>query len=539
MPQRKSIQGLFKEADGQRGNTMERAILAASLTKSWILTEQDLGEFGAKWSSNKESVDLPENYQSVGPRGATSISGKVMLAMFPVDLPWFVTEPAPQIQFSKDITDETKQQLANDLMLRDLTVAALIESSAPSVNSNLRKLGFRSVMRQAIDQVVITGDTLVHMDDDFRIRTFRRDAYVTRRDQWGSVQWHITRESIDPLSLGEEKLKKAGFDMEKLKRERVADRTTDLYTYIEWQPIEEQWQITQEIDDKSIGDAMTEKISPYFSIALDLVLGNNYGRGFIELLLGDLRAVSAMEGSIVDFAAAAAKLLIAIDYNANVTEEELAQKSGSIIRAEVRNGQIVDIGILKLDKVNDFGVVQATVERKTTDLGKAMMLETELRATGDRVTRFASERVALEAEGSLGALYAPMADSFQRPLLARAFHISEKKNLIVDLDPKFTDTKIQTGLAALSRQSQALRVFDFVALLGQLGQEALRRIDFGVLLAVGARLHNIFVPGLIKTDEQLQAESASAQNDQIQAAVVDKAIDVGGNVAEQQATQPA
>ncbi|KKM63095.1 hypothetical protein LCGC14_1514980 [marine sediment metagenome] len=452
-----TIQGLFKEADGQRGSTMERAILAASLTKPWILTEQDMNDLNKQYSRNKEAVDLPENYQSVGPRGATSISGKIMLAMFPVDIPWYVTNTAPQIQFSDKTSDEKKQEFANDLMMRDLTVTALIESAAPSPNSNLRKLGFRSVMRQAIDQVVITGDALVHMDDDFRIRTFRRDAYITRRDQWGSVQHHITRESIDPLSIGVDILIASGFDVEKLKGERVADRVTELYTYIEWLPIEEEWKITQEIDDKSIGEPLIEKISPYFSIALDLVLGNNYGRGFVELNLGDLRSLNEMEGSLLDFAAAAAKHLFAIDYDAEVKEKDLTQKNGYALRASVKNGNIQDIGVLKVDKLGDFQVVQATVERKTRDLGKAFGLESELRATGDRVTALATSRVAIEAEGSLGALYAPMADSFQRPLIARAFHIAERDNLVDTLDPKLTDTKIQTGLAALAKQAAALK----------------------------------------------------------------------------------
>jgi hypothetical protein len=381
----------------------------------------------------------------------------------------------------------------------------------------------------AIAQLLITGDVLERLGDDYRIQVYRRDSYVTLRDASGDVLYHICKEKIDPLVLTDQQLEMADLNRETCRSKPVKDRMEDLFTICEWQPETKIWVIRQEVKDKIVLEK-DEPVSPYMSTPYELSPGENYGRGIVEQNLGDVRSMNELTERILDFAALASKQLMVTDYNSQVRPQDLTKPTGSVIQGRVQGGQVTDIATLKADKVNDFSVVQSVRESIRRDLSATMLMEGENQPSGDRVTAFQIQRIAMELEGALGGVYAPIADSQQVPLIERAMYQMERDGLLQPLPKDAVEVEALTGIAALSRENDQGKLLNLMGVLGQLGGETMSRIDMGVFMDILLRQSGIYEPGLVKTDEQLQQEQEAMMQQQQQMAAQQKTVDVAGNV---------
>jgi hypothetical protein len=519
-----SIRSRFETADGVRAECLDRARFCASLTKPWILPPDG-------WT---ESEKLPETFSSLAARGITNLEGRLLLAIFPPPgQPWFKLKPSGTMKFDPSIEPEMIQEFQKGLHLQELMILAQLEKVNLESGKNGRRTGFRSRMRLALSQLLITGDVLMHISDDFDIRVFRRDNYVTKRNPAGDVMYHITREQIDPLTLPEKYLVAAEMSQDELSSQRCDDRLTDLYTMVEWNPLNKHWVITQEMNGFVVNE-LTEKISPYMSVTYALPPAADYGRGLVEENLGDVRSMNELTERILDFAAIASKQLFALDYNSQVRPQDLASPTGSVIQARVQGGQISDIGMLRADKLTDFNVVSSTRENIRRDLAVTMLMEAETTPTGERVTAYQVQRVAMELEGALGGLYAPIADSMQMPLVERVRHVLVRKGLLVDLPDEAVEINAVTGVQALANESDQAKVMQLLQTIAQLGPETMARLDTGVLLDLLMRQSGIYEPGLVKSQEQIEEEQAQMRQQEFEMMASQQAVQTGGKVVEQQ-----
>jgi hypothetical protein len=527
MIKHKTVREQWHHDDAVRQGALDQARFCASLTKPWYLPPLD----------QDPNSKLPETFSSLAARGISNLEGRLLLALYPPGLPFFRFMPAARFLYDANTPPEMLQEFESQLHLRELVVLSKLESSALRTGDNTRRSGFRTRKRQAIAQLLITGDVLERIGDDYRIQVYRRDAYVTSRDESGDVRYHITREKIDPLILNNKQLEIANLDRGTLQAKPVNDRLEDLFTMAEWQPEDKIWIVRQEVRDKIVLENK-EKITPFMSTPYELAPGEDYGRGIVEQNLGDVRSMNELTERLLDFAALASKQLIVTDYNSQVRPQDLTRPSGSVIQGRVVGGQVQDIATLKADKVNDFSVAQAVRESVRRDLAATMLMEGENQPTGERVTAFQIQRIALELEGALGGVYAPIADAQQVPLIERVLFMMERDGLLAPLPEDSVEVEALTGIAALSREGDQGKLLNLMGVLGQLGGETMSRIDMGVLTDLLMRQSGIFEPGLVKTDEQLQQEQQAAMEQQAQMTATEKAIDVGGNVVEQAATTP-
>lgn len=520
------IAARFDHDDGARAQLLQEARICAALTKPWVLPPLD----------QAPNQKLPETYQSVGSRGVTNLEGRMLMALYPPDMPWFQIALDGAIDHDPDVPDELKQQFREVFFLIELLVQSVLESANLQTDGNRRPASFRSRKRQAISQVLITGDCLEQLTDDYRLRVFRRDMYVTCRDSSGDVLYHIIKELIDPLGLDDVTLNLAGINRDDIKEKPLAERMTPLYTNVEWQPQSRVWVVTQEINGKSVR-VSEEAVSQFFSTPFELVSPEHYGRGFVEQNRGDLRTLNELELRMLDFAALASKVVPCIDENSNVRNEDLAKPSGEPIRCRVSNGVVQDVAFLQTNKITDFGIVYQQAERKRKDLGAAMLMESETQPRGERVTAYQVQRVAQELDGALGGVYAPIADDQQVPLLRRVLWQLRRDRLMPALPEKSVSIKVLTGIAALGRATKASQILSVTDAMMKLGERAMARVNMDVLINTISRYSGIDEPGLIKTPEQVEAETRAALAAQAQAQIAGKAIDVVGNVAEKTMTE--
>jgi hypothetical protein len=528
MDNKATIAEQFNAEDNQRQIGLDSARECSALTKPWVLPPRN----------QTADSKLPENYQSIGARGITSLEGKMLLAIFPPDQPWFGFALSDEIAEDPSIPDAKIQQLEDALFIRQLVVLSALESGN-RVDGNDEPLGFRTVKRRAIAQCLITGDVLEWMRDDFRITVFAREDYVTLRDSTKRVIHHIVREDIDPLSLDDSQIAMAKLDNVSIAALPAAQRMQKLHTRIQWQPRRRVWVIEQELNGVVINSS-EEKFTPFFSTPFDLVGKENYGRGLVEANRGDLKSTDELTRRVLDLAEVSSRVVPILDYSAEMRETDLQQPTGKCVRGRVAGGVWQDGCLLKADKLSDFKVVNQVLERIEARLGGAFLIGSETVRPSERTTAYeVAETVIKELEGALGGAYAPIADFQQIPIVRRAVHLLERQNLLPPLPPGTVQIKTLTGIAALARQVRAGRMLSFAETVTQLGPEAAAKLDMGVLVDVLARLQGAHERGLVLTNEEAAAKEQQQIATATQMAAAQKGVDVAGNVAEAHMTPQA
>lgn len=521
-----TIKGQWTRAHNQANAILDRSRLCAALSKPWVLPPE----------GHDADMRLPEPYQSLGSRGTSMVEGKLMLALFPPGRPYFRLQPAADLRLSGQISPDEVRAIDQMLYVYELLATAKLEAAA-LMSDGRHRLGFRTNKRRSLTQMIVTGDTLERVLDDYRIQVYRRDQYVTHRDNAGDVDWHIVCEEIDIASLDEEKRALSGLPAERFNESDPAKRKEKIYTRCAWQPESSEWLIEQEINDKVI-EVSIEPVSPFISTTYDLAPGEHYGRGLIEANLGDLRSLDSLSKRELEWAAMASKLLAVKDYNAQFRDHDLAKETGDVMRARVAGGVVQDAAFLAVNKVADFQVVRNKVEMLKQDLGRALMIESASQPEGERVTAFQVQRVAMELEGLTGGLYAPIADQQQSPLVRRVMWQLQRDRVLPPLPGDEVEISVLTGLSALSREMEGQKLLTALQFLAQMGEQGLSRIDLGVaseivIKAVGLEGSD----GLVKSLEQARAEQQQAQQAATQGAAEQKAVDVLGNIAEEVGTQ--
>lgn len=474
---------------------------------------------------------MPEPFSSLAARGITNLEGRLLLALYPPGMPFFRLRPSAKFRFDPSVDPAMLNEFEGRLFLQELAINSKLEQIDRSGNSNERRAGFRSRKRTSLSQLLVTGDSLEMLTDDYQIKVIRRDHYTTCRDSAGSVKYHVIKEQIDPLALSPMQLEASQLDYEELQQKPSHERKADLYTLCEWNPISRMWVIRQEVNNHIIEESQ-ERVSPFFSTPFELAPGEHYGRGIIELNLGDTKSLNVLTERILDFAAMSSKQLFAIDYNSQVRPSDLAKPTGSVIQARVQSGQVADIAMLRAEKLSDFQVVSATREAIRKDLAVTMLMEAEATPTGERVTAYQVQRVAMELEGALGGVYAPIADCQQIPLVERLLFQMRRDRLLPALPEGTVDVETVTGIAALSREADQGKLMQVLQTVSQLGNEVLGRFDKGVLLDLLMRQSGIHQAGLVKSNEQVQQEQAAMQEAMMKQQAGQQMIQSAGAIAE-------
>lgn len=529
MAENATIQNAYAADHADRWESLDMARRCAAHTKPPMLPPE----------GHSPSQRLPQQFQSLGAFGINNLGGLMTTGLFPPMLPWVKQELAGKILYDPQVDPAWIELFQRHLFLRDLLIQSLLEGANSQEEMRGRQTGFRSMKRRSIEQLLVTGDTLERMDDHFRIRVFRRDHYVTRRDSAGDVLYHITDERIDPLTLTDEQFEKTKINRSDYDGKPVRDRMCNMYSRPEWHPYTKKWVIEQEINGH-IFNTSEETVSPYFSTPYDLVGGENYGRGFGEMNLPDLMTLDILSERSLDWAGIASKMVPVIDEMSYVKESDLARPTGEPIRAKVRGGEVDDITFLSVDKLADWRVVKDVMDTVSGRLAKSMLIGTESVRDSERTTKFEVQALVVrQLEGALGGFYAPIADFMQLPTFKRAAHQAESQKLTRPLPKGAVEIKVLTGISALARSSKISDIMNIVAVAQQLGPEAIAKLDTQALIDVLARYQNVYEPSIIKSNEQVAKEREALAQEQMKMMAAQQAITTAGNVVEANMTQPA
>ena len=507
MDKSQTCSGKYAKLETARRTFLDRARECAELTIPSLMPKD----------GHSSASRLPTPWQGIGARGVNNLASKLLLALLPPNAPFFRLA----------IDDFTLEKLTQQEGMR-AKVEEGLNRIERSVMNEIETNAIRVGGFEALKQLLVTGNVLVYLPKEGGVRVFRMDRFVVKRDPMGNVLEIITKESVSPEALPEEiKALIAADDKEH------SDKPIDMYTHIYRQG--EKWKVYQEIKGQMLpgteGSYPLDK-SPWIPIRFTKIDGEDYGRGYVEEYLGDLKSLEGLSQAIVEGSAAAAKILFLVNPNGVTDMAQLAEADNGAFVEGVES----DVNALQLQKFNDFRVALDTVNTINERLSFAFLLNSAVQRSGDRVTAEEIRYMANELESALGGIYSILSQEFQLPLVKRIMFQMERSKRLPTLPSGTVNPVIVTGMEALGRGNDLSKLNMFFQAAAQIAQLPPEINKADALTRTGAAL-GIDMKGLVKSPEQLQQEQQAAQQQQMMQMAMEKgigpAVQAGGKMMEQ------
>ncbi len=440
------------------------------------------------------STQYDTPYQAVGARGVNNLASKLLMTLLPPNSPFF----------RLTIDDFDLVELAGNARGKAEDALARIERSAAQV---IESKAIRVPTFEMLKQLIVSGNALIHMPPEGGMKVFRLDRFVVKRDTMGNILKIIVKETIAyealPKDVQEALLETEGY------QEQIEKKECDLYTCIKRDG--KKFMVHQEVHGvvipKTTGSYPQDKL-PWLALRFIAVDGNDYGRSYVEEIVGDLKSLEALTRAIVEGSAASAKLIFMVRPNGTTKIRNIADSSnGAII-----SGDANDVSTLQANKFNDFRVAQETMNTITQRLSYAFLLNSSVQRQAERVTAEEVRYMAQELETALGGIYSVLSQEFQLPLVNLLLAKMQKEGKMPKFPKDTLKPQIVTGLEALGRGQDLNKLQAFLQYLQPLGQQVIAQelnID-DYIDRLGASL-GIDTQGLIKSPEQKQQEQMAAQ----------------------------
>lgn len=463
-------------------------------------------------------------YQSVGARGVNNLASKLLLALLPPNSPFFKLQ----------IDDFTLEELTKQEGMR-AQVEEGLNKIERAVQGEVEANAIRVSAFEAIKHLIVGGNALLYLPKEGGMRVFNMHRYVVQRDAMGSVMDIVVKEDVSPATLSDEVRVAIGLqreeDLDSDDKKEDADRarTVSLFTHIYRD--EKQWEVYQEANGQIVpgseGNYPLDK-SPWIPLRFIRVDGEDYGRGYVEEYIGDLKSLEGLSQAIVEGSAAAAKVLFLVNPNGTTSQSTLANAANG----DVVSGTAQDVSTLQLQKYNDFRVALETSQKIEERLSFAFMLNSAIQRSGERVTAEEIRYMAGELEAALGGVYSILSQEFQLPLVNRLMFAMERAKKLPVLPKGTVKPVIVAGMEAIGRGNDFNKLNQFLSFAAQVAQLP-PEIDKSDALTRGGTALGMDMKGLVKSPEQLQQEQQQAMMQQLAQQGIGPAINAGGQLMKQ------
>jgi hypothetical protein len=458
-----------------------------------------------------QSTRYSTPYQSLGARGVNNLAAKLLLTLLPPNAPFF------RFYISEILLEKISGQ---EGMRAEIEEA--FDRMERAVMGEIETGNTRTSFFELLKQLLVAGNVLVYMLPQGGVKIFRLDRFVVKRDPSGNVMEHITHETISEMELPES-IRASVMAQHKADGKNVQDNI-DVYTRVLRE--EDKWTVRQEVCGMTIpgsGGSYPLGKSPWMALRFITVDGEDYGRSYVEEYLGDLKSLEGLMKSIVQFAAAASKILFLVKPNASTKHSVLTKaESGA-----VREGNKDDVTVLQMEKFADFKVALETVQKLEQRLEMAFLLNSAIQRNGDRVTAEEIRFMAQELETALGGIYSILSQDLQLPFITRTMFQMERKGKLPVLPEGLVKPAIITGVEALGRGNDVQRLKELLLDIQPFGPEVLTmHLNVSDFIKRMGAARGIDMKGLIPSEAQI----AERQQQQAQAQMMDR---LGPNVTTQ------
>ena len=479
-------QGMYANLESERSSFLDRARSASEITIPSLLVNE----------GHSSSTILHTPYQSIGAEGVNNLSSKLLLSLIPPNAPFFrlVIDDAELEELVANQRGEVEETLSKieRMVQQEIEVRAL-----------------RGPISEALKQLLVAGNVLVYLPENQQMRVFKLDRYVVKRDSMGNVLKIVVKETMSPLSLPE----KAKHLVSETDEDEIPKTSIDLYTCVKWTG--RNWKIHQEIEGQIVPGSegsFPKNKNPFIALRFTHIDGEDYGRGFVEEYIGDLKSLETLTKAIVEGASAAAKILFLVRPNGTTRIKTLADSpNGAIVVGDAQ-----DVSTLQLQKSADFRVAQETIRTLSERLSRVFLMNSSVRRQAERVTAEEIRIAYQELEIALGGVYSILSQEFQLPLVQLIMNKMKKEKKLPPFPDESLKPMVITGVEALGRGQDLNELAGFLQHLAPLGPDTvMRELNINEYINRLAASLGIESKGLIKSEEQKQQE-AQAQQQQMQ-----------------------
>lgn len=500
----------FKTLDGRRQYRIDLARKCSSLTIPSVLPPRG-------WT---EDAILPQPYSSIASRGVTAMASRMLSALMPLnDTPFFKfslkngAEPTPEI---KSYLETLSYQVYNKI-----------------IANNLREIVF-----QALQHLIIVGDVMTIMDDDFNYRNLRIDQYVIQRSVEGKVIEIINLEylPIDPTDEYGELVGTGNIEY------RRGYKT--IYCQYLLDEDGKTWYARKEDEEGQLIMEGEYSILPIIPLRWYGIVGENYGRSHCEDILGDLSSLENYTQAHLEGMAASSTFWMGVD-PAGLTElDDIASAgNGTFVPAKA-----TDVFCLSPAQTlsPQISATSAAVQEMRREVAEAFLMTSGAIPSGDRVTATAVRMIGSELETVLGGAFSAIARDLMEPIVKRAVFVMLNNG---DMDERMYEqffekdgtlsVEIITGLQALSRDSDLQKLMQMGEMVRNLPPQALQTFRWdsyskALISSLG------FDPRMwVKSEQEIAQEQQMLQQQQMQANIQQQAGNAISNGIVNTASQAA
>ncbi|OQW34857.1 MAG: phage tail protein [Nitrospira sp. SG-bin2] len=467
-------------------------------------------------NSTTSAQVLPTPWQSMGARGVNNLAARLLMIALPPNIPMFRQRIDEILLAQYQVDDATKTKLESALGKFERAVMTEIEMS-----------GDRAGVFEMIKHLLVAGNCLIH-DSKMGFRVYHLSNYVCRRDPAGNPLEIIAHEKIDPVVLPDELRQYVQKD-----KRYGDDKPVDLYTRIV--RTDHEWVVYQEICAMKVpgtdGTYPLDKC-PWLPLRFTRVDGEDYGRGYVEEYLGDLRSLEDLTQALVEGARAAAKLLFLVNPNGTTRQKDLAESpNGAII-----NGNAEEVSTLQAEKFHDFKIAAEQARVIEERLSYAFLLHSAIQRDAERVTTEEIRYMAQELEGTLGGFYTLFAQEWQLPYVKIKIARMQKERRLPQLPKGVVRTTIVTGVEALGRGNDRQKLVNYARTLSEVFgpqqvQQYVDPLEFSERLATA---DGIDTKGLVPDRATINAQMQQQQMNEMIQKLGPQAIATGGKLMEGQ-----
>lgn len=478
----------FRTLDGRRQYRIDLARRCASLTIPSVLPPRG-------WT---EDAALPQPYSSIASRGVTAMASRMLSALMPLnDTPFFKFA----LKTGAEATPEVK---------------AYLETLSYQVYNKIVSNNLRETIFQALQHLIIVGDVMSVMDDDFSFKNLRCDQYVVQRNVQGKVIEIIHLEYL-PIDPSNEEANQEGSS-------GIEYRRGYKTIYCQYLLIADDtiWYGRKEDEE---GDVVMEgeySVLPLIPLRWYGIVGENYGRSHCEDILGDLISLENYTQAHIEGMAASSTFWIGVDPSGLTEIDDISSASnGTFVPAKQEDVFCIS----PANTLNpQIASTQNAVQEMRTEVAEAFLMTRGALPTGDRVTATAVRMIGSELETVLGGAFSSIARDLMEPIVKRAVFVMLDNG---DIDERMTEQfydvngtlniEIITGLQALSKDSDLQKLMQMGEMVRNLPPQALQTFRWdayskALISSLG------FDPRMwVKSEEEVKQEQQMAQQQAMQA----------------------
>ena len=383
---------------------------------------------------------------------------------------------------------------------------------AGSIQRKLDTIGFRATAVEAFEHLLVTGNFLLRLGEDGKMKGFALDEFMVIRDGQDRPDVILVRETISRSALP---------DTARMTAESVKPDSDEafLFTVAARQP-GDTWDTWQEAGGVLLPDTTRTRIPdrdlPWIVLRMVPNSREDYGRSYVESVQGGLEALEGLEQSMADYAAIASKVV-------GINNPASGLRSNDITSAQ--NGQWLtgiagtsgeNLTFLTAGKLGDISAVDQLRQQTDMKLQRRFLLLTPVR-DAERVTAEEILAVQRELNEALGGAFAVLAEEFQKPIAVKIERIMRRRGELDPIDDKVAGLKIVTGLDAVGRSREEATLIRWSqagqAVLGEQGFS--QRINGGEFLTRLAAAQGHDPTGLVLTEEQIQQQQSQQSQQQL------------------------